>query len=177
MSISLMLFICLVLVSPAVAIEYGYYEYHATEDLNDIDGTSDQSIWAVGDQGLIIHYDGTSWQEEESGTTVDLISVAAVDTTHSYALGSGVCLYRDGSQWQTISGISGGIDVAALPSGEAWISVPSAIYYYDGTNWSPMKLSIQGTIQSFSVVDSDNIWIFTCKETQENGGKLAKLYV
>ena len=38
-------------------------------------GTSSSNLFAVGDYGTIIHYDGNSWQRIESGTTVPLKDV------------------------------------------------------------------------------------------------------
>lgn len=40
--------------------------------INKLWGTSDSNLWAVGERGGIIHYDGTTWHKLESGTTLDI---------------------------------------------------------------------------------------------------------
>jgi hypothetical protein len=35
-------------------------------------GRSTSNVWAVGAKGLIMHYDGSCWSQEASGTTNDL---------------------------------------------------------------------------------------------------------
>jgi hypothetical protein len=153
-------FICMLTLVPATAVEYGYYEYHASENLNDIDGTSNQSIWAVGDNGLIIHYDGAQWQEEERGTAENLVSIAAVDETHAYAVGEDVLLYYDAERWQRIDEISGGTKVESLPTGEAWVRGDyGMIHYFDGERWQLADLGdFNRWIQNFSVINSNDLW-------------------
>jgi len=43
--------------------------------MNKIYATSPQHIYAVGNAGTIVHYNGTTWQRIESGTDVDLLDV------------------------------------------------------------------------------------------------------
>ena len=172
-------FICILTLVPATAVEYGYYEYHASENLNDIDGTSSQSIWAVGDNGLIIHYDGAQWQEEESGTAENLVSIAAVDETHAYAVG-GVCLYRDESGWREIQEVSNGTKVDCISSGEAWIldREYGCMHHYNRSGWSIIDLPIKGRIATFTVLNSDDIWFLSyVKETTEMGSEKLSIYV
>lgn len=47
--------------------------------LLDIHGTSASNIFSVGQQGKILHFDGTSWTEEASPTTEDLWGVWAAN--------------------------------------------------------------------------------------------------
>lgn len=43
--------------------------------IKEIWGESPNSVYVVGDFGTIVHYDGTSWQRVESGTTADIHDV------------------------------------------------------------------------------------------------------
>ena len=155
-------FIALALCGSADAVEYGYYEYRASQELNDIAGASDTSVWAVGNNGLILHYDGTGWTNEKSPTLENLLSVAAVDETKAYAVGERVCLYRDGEQWRVIPGLSGGLKVCALNSGEAWIldsRDTKCITYFDGASWATISIQTSCTITTMSVTDTGDIWL------------------
>jgi photosystem II stability/assembly factor-like uncharacterized protein len=44
----------------------------ATENLNAVWGTAANSVYAVGNKGTILHYNGTSWSSMASGTTTNL---------------------------------------------------------------------------------------------------------
>ncbi|MBC8044411.1 MAG: hypothetical protein IAF08_13315, partial [Rhizobacter sp.] len=51
-------------------------------------GTSSNNLYAVGDLGTIIHYDGVSWKKMESGTSVDLTDIFGTpDGKHVWACG------------------------------------------------------------------------------------------
>ncbi|RMD86948.1 MAG: glucosyl transferase, partial [Calditrichaeota bacterium] len=43
-----------------------------TGKINKIWGTSDNDLYVVGDNGLIVHYDGRQWQRIESGTDLPI---------------------------------------------------------------------------------------------------------
>src|SRR5208282_4112874 len=57
-------------------------------NLNAVSGISDTSVWVVGDQGTIAHWDGSQLTPETSGTSANLRGVWAVDAKHVYAVGS-----------------------------------------------------------------------------------------
>lgn len=43
-----------------------------TVDLHAIEGRGDADLWAAGDEGTILHFDGTSWKVETSGGSIGL---------------------------------------------------------------------------------------------------------
>ena len=70
-------------------------------------GTSSANLFAVGGNGTIIRFDGTSWQAMESGTTVDLFDVwGSPDESTVWACGydsdlsESVLLRYDGTRWE-----------------------------------------------------------------------------
>ena len=74
-----------------------------TANLNAVNGLSDTAVWAVGDRGTILHWDGTSLTPEVSGTTANLRGVWAVDADDVYAVGdSGTILERSGGTWTPV---------------------------------------------------------------------------
>jgi hypothetical protein len=46
-----------------------------TGAINRIWGTTPQDVYAVGNVGAIVHYNGSTWQRVESGTTLDVYDV------------------------------------------------------------------------------------------------------
>jgi len=67
------------------------------------DGPTD--VWVVGDGGLILRYDGTSWHKIPSGTQANLNSIWGPSGTDLWAVGaSGTALHWNGSSWQPDTG-------------------------------------------------------------------------
>src|SRR5437899_4462576 len=91
-------------------------------------GATGSDVFAVGDDGNIWHYDGTSWTAQPSGTTQVLYGVWGSGRKDVFAVGAGgTILHYDGTSWtvqpsgtpQVLYGVwgSGGTDVFAVGSG------------------------------------------------------------
>ena len=66
--------------------------------LSAIWGSSPSDIYAVGTRGVIIHYDGSSWNEMDSGTENDLLAVWGSSANDIYIAGAdGTILHYDGN--------------------------------------------------------------------------------
>jgi photosystem II stability/assembly factor-like uncharacterized protein len=67
---------------------------------NAVAGSSPDNVFIVGDQGTILHWDGTALLAEPSGTLANLRGVHVVDQTLVYAVGDqGTLLRRDNGVW------------------------------------------------------------------------------
>ena len=69
-------------------------------------GTSSANVFAVGQLGVIVKYDGNSWQQVPSGTGEDLISLWGSGPSQIVAVGgrnNGVVARYDGSGWTSQS--------------------------------------------------------------------------
>ena len=67
---------------------------------NAVAGSAPDNVFIVGDQGTILHWDGTALSPEDSGTTANLRGVAVWDETLAYAVGEqGTILRRQGGVW------------------------------------------------------------------------------
>jgi hypothetical protein len=66
-------------------------------------GASADAVWAVGHRGLIVHFDGTQWIEQTSGTSLDLISLWGTGPDEILAVGGrsdSVLVRWDGASWR-----------------------------------------------------------------------------
>ena len=63
--------------------------------------SSSANVFAVGDSGTVLHYDGTSWKAMSSGTTRDLNAIHGNSADNVYAVGSEATRY-DGLKWTLI---------------------------------------------------------------------------
>lgn len=85
-------------------------------NLSDVWGPSADEIYAVGNQGTILHYNGSGWARMESGTEADLEGVwgyqlkdadGNITRTDVFAAGSnGTILRYDGTAWSSLAVIS-----------------------------------------------------------------------
>jgi hypothetical protein len=71
-----------------------------TSDLQSVWGSVSTDVFAVGNSGTIIHYDGNVWGPMSSGITNDLQSVWGSASTDVFAVGSsGTIIHYDGNTW------------------------------------------------------------------------------
>jgi hypothetical protein len=114
-----------------------------TNNLNSIWGSSGSDVFAVGDSGTILHYDGTAWSAVASPTTDNLNSIWGSSNTHAIAVGdNGTILHYDGLNWleaqsnttNNLNGVWGSSTVYAFAVGDAG----TFLYYYNDSWSSPM---------------------------------------
>lgn len=82
------------------------------EDLHGVWGTSATDVFAVGDKGTIIHYDGTKWSLMDSGLTeedyvdyVELNDVLGFSSNDVYVVGENsdaLILHYNGLSWSSV---------------------------------------------------------------------------
>lgn len=76
------------------------FDQPAGKTLRGVWGTSSQDVWVVGAAGTIGHFDGSTWQAMQSGTSANLYGVAGSSPTDVWAVGEmGTILHYDGSSW------------------------------------------------------------------------------
>ncbi|MFL5495980.1 MAG: hypothetical protein ACJ8DC_16470 [Gemmatimonadales bacterium] len=139
-------------------------------------GTSGSDVFAVGnfyhsyENGLIAHYDGTSWSKMsipyEAGR--ELVDVFGTSSSDVYAVGSinfpdaprfGIILHYDGSQWTELLIQQEGLGLRSVWSNSATdvfavgdvFDEPSqtfsgTILHYDGRGWSPLSTPASGRL-------------------------------
>lgn len=111
--------------------------------LNDVWGSSENDIFAVGSGGAILHYDGTSWVEMQSGTGEDLLAVWGVSAEDVVAVGGGGVILRfDGVSWTAMSvGSSVALTDVWGSSASDFVAVGGggSIHHYDGTMWTAIS--------------------------------------
>lgn len=70
-------------------------------DLNAIAGRSDSDIWAVGDAGVALHWDGTRWTSTTVDASCKFLALTVLDGGEVWAVGATNCVYYfDRSQWR-----------------------------------------------------------------------------
>jgi len=60
-------------------------------------------LWAAGTQGTILHFDGSAWHAEQTGTEVTLNAIFGTSATDIWAAGDdGTVLHFDGEDWTAV---------------------------------------------------------------------------
>jgi len=142
--------------------------------LTGIWASSGTNAFAVGQSGTILHYDGTAWRAESSGTDRNLADVWGTAANDVFAVGGGVILHYDGATWGTQL-----LPDAALAA--VWGSSATDVYavgssgtllHYDGTTWTQQTsgtsdplLEIWGGAPNdiYAVGSRDSIWHYDAK--------------
>jgi hypothetical protein len=69
-------------------------------------GSSASAVWAVGEQGTAIFFNGTTWQARPTPTevaTLRLRSVHGTAANNVFAIGQGTLIHYDGAQWSFVA--------------------------------------------------------------------------
>jgi hypothetical protein len=105
---------------------------------------SSDSVFAVGEVGTILHYDGDTWSQMNSSTSEWLYGIWGSSESDVFAVGyGGTIMHYNGSTWSSMDNGSGYInwlDDVWGSSGSDVFAVGSSgtILHYDGSSWSEM---------------------------------------
>jgi hypothetical protein len=109
-------------------------------------GFAANDVWAVGEAGTILHFDGNSWSSFGGVTPADLWTVWGLAPNDVWAGGQGVILHFDGKSWQVVINQSPAQDTFV----SLWGPAPNDIYiaagtsnvlgHWDGTSWTLSNL-------------------------------------
>jgi len=135
--------------------------------------TSAADAYVVGDSGIILHYDGTSWQLQATGTTHPLDAIWGSSATDIFAVGAaGTILHFDGTVWQpqssgttvSLAAVRGASATDVFVAGES-----GTILHYDGVTWTSQSSGTTRSLygiwvssdgQAFAVGDNSTILHF-----------------
>jgi hypothetical protein len=133
------------------------YRLNAVSMLAETDG------WAVGNNGLILKWDGSGWQVVPS--PIQNAFMYGVDMVASDDVwisgGSGLILHWDGDAFHNIpSGVTTTLrDIHMLESDSGWIVGPNGlILQWDGVAWEEVATHITAPLFGVYMVDNETGW-------------------
>lgn len=161
--------------------EAGHWSAHAVSgvgSLHGVWGSGARDVWAVGEAGFILHWDGERWSQETrmpAGFTSTLQDVWGSSAQDVWAVGqAGAILHFNGLEWQLVEVASppfcsadlclGGLralwgssatDVWAVGSSHQGQGVVS---HWDGTRWSHAVQSGSGRFQGIWGRGATDVW-------------------
>ena len=116
-----------------------------TPTLAGVFGSSPSDMWAVGDAGTVLHYDGTAVSAVPAGTSANLNDVWGTGPNDVWAVGDGgTVLHYDGSAFAPVaSGTT--VDLKAVFTArpdDVWIGGDGpTLLHWDGTSMTPVTLA------------------------------------
>ena len=133
--------------------------------INRVWGSSDKDVWAAGNNGNMIHWDGKAWRRIAVPTGNDLLGIWGASDKDVWAVGeAGVVIHWDGTAWSRVT--SSVPDSSAL--NDVWGSSGSNIWavgdrgvviQYDGTAWGAHSLPQINNLLTVWASGSSDAWI------------------
>ncbi len=138
------------------------YPHYPTHGFNDIYSVSASNVYAVGNYGLIYHYDGSSWTEMASPVAVDLNGVWGRAANDIFAVGNdGTILCYNGLEWRELNSPTS----SHLFSVWGFDGIGSQVYaggrngeilVYSGGTWTYMDTPLSDGIWNYTTING--IW-------------------
>jgi hypothetical protein len=137
------------------------------EDVADLQGPGDGTLWAASIDGRVLRYDGIWWGLHQTPTHADLKAVFESPLGEVYAAGDDGVFFRfDGLVWQSIPMPDSllGTDWWALTGtlSTVFLAGSRGVYAYDGETWTPLNPgpdAPQGTIRDLWSDGFDTLWM------------------
>ena len=125
-------------------------------------GSSASDVWAVGWNGVILHFDGRSWSQVTSGTAKALTSVWVESATRAFILGyDGTALVFNGTSWSPDTTLPGTANVFALHggAGELWgAGTGGGLWRRTGAGWSFISSGSSEVFHTVFVAGANDVW-------------------
>jgi hypothetical protein len=114
------------------------------EVLGSVWGSSRSNVFAAGNSGAIVHFDGTSWTKMESGTTENVLGVWGTGPNDVWAVSQfGTILHYNGSIWAPVHEHEGELrGVWGASSNDVYVvGLSGVLLHYDGVSWSSLTVT------------------------------------
>ncbi len=118
--------------------------------------------WAVGDQGLTMHWDGRSWASLPSPVTRGLHGLWSSRPDDLWAVNeSGTLLHYDGTTWQSLTTVTDRWlhAVWGSSSTNVWaVGDEGTILHFDGINWLASTLPTNASLYAVWGTAATDVW-------------------
>ena len=135
--------------------------------LNAAWGSGASDVWAVGDLGTILRWDGTAWTTQTSNTVSNLRGLWGVDNKNVWAVGdNGTIVQWNGTAWTVLPKPSnthfyhaiGGLDASNI-----WVVGLAGVIVRgssngSGSTWTAQSSGTTATLSAVWPADASNVW-------------------
>jgi len=129
--------------------------------LLDVWGASPQDVWAAGEAGTLLHWDGSKWSPARSGVQSAIRTLWGSGSNDVWAGGDFLFLLRwNGSEWThwQLPDIARGVsDIHGSGPNDVWaVSDGRTLHHFNGTSWSSQPAFDRGDTVWAS---PENLWL------------------
>lgn len=135
-----------------------------TVQLDAIWGTSSSDVWAVGHDGVALHYDGAGWTQVDSGTTEVIHAVWGVAPDAYWAgEGDGNLLKWDGASWTPDPWFAANDtydirSISGTSAADVWVSTGHELFHWNGAEWSAVSFPDSEIIDNVFATGPNEVW-------------------
>ena len=128
-------------------------------------GSSDKDVWAVGDDGMMLHYDGAIWGRVPVPTGSDLLAVWGASDKDIWAVGdAGVVIHWDGTLWSRVTtpvpDSAALNDIWGTSGNNIWaVGDRGALIQFNGSAWGAHHLPIINNLLTVWTPSTTDGWI------------------
>jgi cysteine-rich repeat protein len=134
-------------------------------------GTAPNNVYAVGDGGLLLHYDGSEWKKVATGSTESFLSIWGSSSKDVFiGTDQGDIMHFDGTKWTSLpTGLPAGTSVWTV-----WGTASNNVYaagtsgsmvHWNGSNWSSVNPGVNNANTIWSVWGSGASDIFAVADS------------
>ncbi len=131
--------------------------------LNGVSMASEDDGWTVGNSGAAFRFNGTDWQEFDTGVSAALKQVDMLTPDDGWIVGGmGTILHWDGTAWTPhTTGATGDLNgVYAVATDDVWVvGAAGTILHWDGVAWAAVPSPVTTTLLSVHFASPSNGWI------------------
>lgn len=116
--------------------------------LNAVRAFSRSDVWAVGDAGTVLHFDGSTWSAVDVPAAVQVNAVWGTGPTNLFAVGDlGTALHFDGDSWRLVpTRATGSLEGVGGADGDVWIAGDSYIGRFDGAQFTATETGLPRSV-------------------------------
>jgi hypothetical protein len=142
-------------------------------------GSSDSDVWAAGDMGTIVHFDGSVWSLVPSGVTENLTCLTGTGANDVWATGDGgSVLHWDGTAWRVASNVpeTALLGVWAASPDDVWtvgidfngdgLGGSGYVRHWTGTSWDDADVLGTDTLWKVWGSGSTDVWLVGTSQGQ-----------
>ncbi|HEY0018315.1 MAG TPA: hypothetical protein VGC13_18565 [Longimicrobium sp.] len=127
-------------------------------------GSAANNVFAVGDSGVVLRYNGTSWTRMTTGTTAQLNRVWGSGATNVYAATeTGRLLRYNGTSWSFVAGVQAPGALASVwgtsASNVYAVGAGGIVFRYNGTSWQRIRLPTRQPLYAVWGSGTNNVYV------------------
>jgi hypothetical protein len=149
-------------VNQDVVVDFGLASSGTPNQLNGVWGSGASNVWAVGNYGTILHWDGSGWSRVSSGTTNGLRGVWGSGASDVWAVGDyGIVQHWNGSAWTSVSsGTTSHLNgVWGSGASDVWaVSSYDTILHWNGSAWSRISSGTMNYLNGVWGSGASDVW-------------------